>query len=71
MALVKNAEPGVTAYSRLLDAMGTIGSDFEMSEAMLAIAENMPRDPGLLEKYRKTARGLSRFEQEKVLEAIE
>ncbi|MDM4767823.1 M56 family metallopeptidase [Pelomonas sp. SE-A7] len=55
----------------VLNGMSRMGSDFDLATTLKALAEQMPADPEVLSRYRKTARRLSDFERGQVEKALD
>lgn len=63
LALMHASGFGHRGARAVLDAAGSIGSDHECSELLVALAQVMPGDADLIERYRAAARRLGDFER--------
>lgn len=61
--LVERADLDSPGYQQLLSTVAAIHSNFEKQVALVAIAKRMPRDPGLVSRFREVARGLSEHDR--------
>lgn len=70
-ALLGKGEVDAATAGAVLDALAGIGSDFEAGEVLKNLAEAMPADPALIERYRAAARRLGDYERGQAEKALD
>lgn len=63
LALIRAPKFGMEGTRAVLEAAANLGSDYECREVLVALARVMPKDAGLIERYRDVARRLSDSER--------
>ena len=61
---------GNAASLAVLDAVAQMSSDFESRQVLVALAQAMPPDAAVLQRYREVASGLSDFERSQAERAM-
>ncbi|MCB1570897.1 MAG: hypothetical protein KDI72_07630, partial [Xanthomonadales bacterium] len=71
LALIHARGFGAKASRQVLASLGGVDSDHESSEVLVQLAQVMPNDPALIERYRAVARTLSDFERAEAERALD